>query len=266
MKYLILLSLLTIGTFRGLSQTTDTNSAQPADAPGEKITSSNNYPWVIKIDLTRLLPPIPSFQLSVAKRQSQNWGFESELNYYINYHNPKVPERILDPLLVNLNQSKINFLVSGIAKRYVGKKENNFYIGVRGAIGAANLQLERNVCTETAPSGEVCRCLKFETRQLDVKRSIRIFGMRFGFDDIPISKRLKLDTYIDLAGFSSKSNTTYERLQHQSSCTQDIAYIWRNIYYPKLTPAPIKDGILHDFNKKNSKLLFSFGLKFGYAF
>jgi len=253
LKYLLSISLLIIGCFYGFGQSTDSTS------------TLLEHPWSIKVDLTRPLNTIPSIQLSVAYRYSNHWEYESELNYYLKYHNPKVPERILDPLLVSLDQGKINFFVSGMAKRYIGLEHKRFYVGLRAVVGAAHLQLERKVCTETVTSGDVCRCLKFETRQLAVKRSIRIFGLRLGYD-LPISKRVKFDTYIDIAGFSSKSNTTYEQLRHQSSCPQNIPYAWRNIYYSRTTGTPLSDGILDDFNKHKSNLIYSFGLKLGYAF
>ena len=249
MKYLFL-SLIIFSASLGFSQTDSLSNTSIA------------HPWAVKIDLTRFLQAIPSAQISIAYRHSKNWEYESEFNYYLKYENPKAPERILDPLLVHLDKGKLNFFVSGMAKRYLG----SFYAGLRTAIGTANLQLERNICTKStiAASGAICQCTEFETRHLDVKKSIRIFGLRLGYD-VPIFKRVKIDTYIDVAGFSTKSNTTYESLRHQTSCT-DIPYIWRNIYYPKLTATPASEGILDDLLQKKSNLIYSFGLKLGYAF
>jgi len=82
---------------------------------------------------------------------------------------------------------------------------------------------------------------------------------------VPLSKRIKIDPYIDIAGFSSKPNTSYESLRHQTSCT-GIPYIWRDIYYKKLSRPPFSDGILNDLVERKNNLIYSFGLKLGYAF
>lgn len=221
-------------------------------------------PWSIKLDVTRFMSRMPSAQVSLAYRYSDNIGFESELNYYLAYIQRERSEPLLDDLVLSLDASKPNLLLSGIMKGYFDRWNNVLYVGLKGAVGVANFDLERRVCVDAqlSPTG-VCRCLQGVTRQLKVQKKHLLYGLRLGVDD-SLSDRLHFDVYVDILGYQTRSNSTYESLYHQT-CDKTPDYIWRNLYYRNDLSRPKTDGLFDDLTGETSNISWFLGLKIAYV-
>lgn len=212
------------------------------------------YPWSINLDAMRFIHQIPSIQLSLSYRLKYRFEVESELTYYLTPTISSESDR-LDELSVNLKSGAPNFNLSGIGKIFFGDSKIS-YVGFKLAGGMNQFDISRNVCTESAPTNNdaICRCLNSEYRSDVVKISQFTYGFRFGVT-FPISKRLRMDTFLDYS-FYKNSKPNLSKFEHNcSSSTWD--------YRDNL---PNTDGLFDDFQRNPVQSFFSYALKFGYAF
>ena len=225
----------------------------PIENPTNLAYNITNRPWAVLIDLTRLTYQTPSIQLSVSYRPFFRFGFESELNYYLNKSLDPLVESI-DFIHVRLAPNKANFFISGIGKVYFGRNRI-YYLGARVAAGSSPLRLSRNVCVEAEPttSNELCRCLQTENRSLDVTRTQMIYGLRYGIN-LPVTERLRLDLFV-----------AYDEFKYSHPDYQYLHHVCENSW-PRYKKIPKTDGIFDEFQEHKQEAYFSLGLKIGYAF
>ena len=210
-------------------------------------------PWAIHFDLMRLTYKTPSIQLSASYRLNYRFGFESEINYYLDSKINHETTR-LDALAIGMSTQKPSWFISGIGKVYFWDSKTN-YIAARFVGGSIHFDLSRKVCTEAqlSSSGEICQCLKTEDRHLTTQKNQFLYGLRYGID-LPLTNRIRFNTYIDFLGhLYSKPN--YKHLEH--ACVKA---------WPTFEGVPKTDGLYNEYKEYSNSLYFSFGVKLGYAF
>ncbi len=210
-------------------------------------------PWAVHFDLSRLNYKTPSIQLSTSYRLNYRIGFESEINYYLDSKVKNESTR-LDALQINLSTTKPSWFISGISKLYYRETKIQ-YIGLRIVGGFTNFDLSRKVCIEAEPatSGQICRCLQTENRELAVHKAQFLFGLRYGFD-FPVTKHIRFNMFMDFGKYHY-SKPSYQYLEH--ACGR----AWQ--YFDKV---PRTDGLFADYQEEPTNLYFSLGAKLGYAF
>ena len=148
----------------------------------------------VKLDFSRMIYPIFSWQTSVDIRLFPHLSFESEFNFYERFSYENKSDIILGGMKTQFSK-KPNFFVSGILKLHTRK--NRFYVGMRGAVGRVEVEYQRLVCQETQLSlGGLCECTKWKDVQVLRKMKQYMLGWRLGYK-INLSEKVYVDLYMD---------------------------------------------------------------------
>ena len=148
----------------------------------------------VKLDVSRMMYPLFSWQTSLDVRLFPHLSFESELNFYERFSYENKADITLGAMKTQFSK-KPHFFVSGIIKLHT--KKNRLYVGMRGAIGRVEVEYQRLVCQETQLSpGGLCECTKWKDVHILRKMKQYMLGWRLGYK-FNLSEKVYVDLYMD---------------------------------------------------------------------